>query len=646
MRWDLFDGDYRDFVIAGLDHADGRKTLKTGDGREDNAGIITNTFDGIEMRAEMRCFREYNAADWVLWLKNTDKRSSTVLSDICAADITIPVNSEEKFYHEGINGDTCSAENFLPYSNRMYNGYHKEVMPVDGRPTDSSFPFFELNGSDGGAIVAIGWTGQWKYTLDRSADRIRLTVGVQDAAFYLEPGEEVRLNRVLIMGYRGSKEAARVRFRRLMFEHFAPRDENGALPVLPCAIQDFDRYWQAGNGWATEQGQQKWIECAKKLKYIDTVWLDAAWYRGCFPFGVGNYTFRPGFPNGLRPNSDEARRRGMKYMLWFEPERISLGSEVEEEHPEWILYTGKEKRPDLDAVRASDDVWGWTPSGLFNLGIPEAEKYLARKLIDFMRREGVQIYREDYNIAPLPYWRRQDAPGRRGMTEIKYVMGFYDLWDDIHAAIPGMLFDNCAGGGRRNDLETMMRAVPLWRSDTGCSPISEDSPSDVWNQCQSMALSRYLPYHAIAAWNYGAYEFRSAATNGIAAQFDVLDPGFDFDAASACLKEFTLNREYWKGDLWPLTAITPDSTVWAAWQLNRPEEGKGLVMAFRRAESPYDRAVFSLKELDANARYELEIIDEDRNVTTRTAAGADMMTGFEVTLTQKRSSTVIRYRKR
>lgn len=645
MRWNLFDGTYGEYPIAALDYENVRRVLRADRKDKENTHTAKCAFDGMEMRAEMRFFEDYNAVDWVLWLKNTDKRTSMPLKNICAADLFLPLGRDEKFFYEGINGDTCSAENFLPFSKRVNVGFREEIMPVGGRSSDGSFPFFELSDLSGGVIVAIGWTGQWKYGVERDESGVRLTVGVNGAEFCLEPDEEIRLNRVLLMGYSGDKDAARVKFRRLMAKHFSPKDENGCLPTLPCAIQDFDRYWLAEKDWATEKGQQNWINRASKLGCIDTVWLDAAWYRGRFPFGVGNYSFRPGFPNGLRPNSDEARRRGMKYMLWFEPERVSLGSEVEEEHPEWVIFTGTEPRPDLDAVRASDDVWEWTPSGLFNLGVPDAEKYLAKKLIDFMCREGIQIYREDYNIDPLPYWREKDTPNRRGMTQIKYVMGFYRLWDDIHAAFPGMLFDNCAGGGRRNDLETMMRAVPLWRSDTGCSPISEDSPSDVWNQCQSMALSRYLPYHAIAAWNFGAYEFRSAATNGIAAQFDVLNENFDFEKAGKCLQEFTVNREYWKGDFWPLTAITTDNTAWAAWQLNKPEEGKGLVMAFRRAQSPYDRAVFELRELDESAEYELEIIDEDRNVQTKRANGADMSNGLEVILDKKRTSTVIRYRR-
>ena len=51
------------------------------------------------------------------------------------------------------------------------------------------------------------------------------------------------------------------------------------------------------------------------------------------------------------------------------------------------------------------------------------------------------------------------------MTEIEYVMGLYRMWDEIMERFPYIFIDNCASGGRRIDLETNMRSIPMWRSD-------------------------------------------------------------------------------------------------------------------------------------------------------------------------------------
>jgi len=49
-----------------------------------------------------------------------------------------------------------------------------------------------------------------------------------------------------------------------------------------------------------------------------------------------------------------------------------------------------------------------------------------------------------------------------------------------------MLIDSCASGGRRDDLETMRRAVPLLRSDL------ENNPEAY--QCHTYGFGLWLPY--------------------------------------------------------------------------------------------------------------------------------------------------------
>ena len=74
------------------------------------------------------------------------------------------------------------------------------------------------------------------------------------------------------------------------------------------------------------------------------------------------------------------------------------------------------------------------------------------------------------------------------------------------------------------------RSVPLWRSDTNCSPGHAE-----WNQAHTSALSLYVPLHTATPWNPDVYECRSAATAGMLCQFAYLEPGFSPDKARACV---------------------------------------------------------------------------------------------------------------
>jgi hypothetical protein len=78
---------------------------------------------------------------------------------------------------------------------------------------------------------------------------------------------------------------------------------------------------------------------------FEVFWLDAHWTGpDGFPSSMGNYglpleSVEPPdrFPHGLKPIADAAHARGMKFVLWFEPERVFAGTEIERDHPGYLL---------------------------------------------------------------------------------------------------------------------------------------------------------------------------------------------------------------------------------------------------------------------------------------------------------------------
>jgi len=423
---------------------------------------------------------------------------------------------------------------------------------------------------------------------------------------------------VLVMPWQGDRLTAHNRWRRLLLFEYVPKDE-GRPVALPIALQCYDRYSGTRTNWATEGMQIQAIEAAARLG-CDTFWLDAAWFPGGFPNGVGNWMPRPeGFPRGLKPLSDACHERGLDFLVWFEPERVASGTAVARDHP--------------------DRVFGGSAGGLFKLQDPQARQWLTELLSGHLRVGGIDIYRNDFNMDPLAAWRQQDSPDRRGMTEIRYVEGHYALWDALRTRHPGLRIDNCASGGRRIDLETISRSVPLWRSDTGCRPGNPD-----WNQVQTMGLSMYIPLFASCSWTPQAYEMRSAATAGLAAQFDFLDPAFEIDGARQAIEEISEVREFWYGDYWPLTRVVSTPDVWAAWQWHRPDRDAGIVVAFRRRECPYPTLEVPLRGLRPESEYELAVSDEARNVHRSRHRGRDLMAGHEFRISERGTSLLARYR--
>lgn len=581
----------------------------------------TDAATGLRVTAAVTQWKQYPAVEWVLYFKNQGAGDTPVVADIQALDLPLgtAVTKRPVVLHHLV-GDVCGERSFLPLDTEVEAGKAITLAPGGGRPSNGAFPFFNVQYGDQGLITAIGWSGQWNATLARAASGVsQLRAGMEKTHLVLHPGEEIRSPRILLMAWRGSRPIAHNRFRRLMLFHYVPRIDGRPL-ALPVAGQCFDRYSWTRPEWATEAGQIRTLTLEHEAG-CDTHWFDAAWFEGGFPSGVGNWYHKPKeFPRGLKPVSDACRERGMRFIVWFEPERVAAGSLIAREHPEFVF--------------------GGAEGGLFKLGDPAARRWMTDLLSQRIDEFGIDTYRNDFNIDPLGFWRKDEAPDRQGINEIRYVEGHYAMWDELRARHPGLWIDNCASGGRRIDLETCMRSVPLWRSDTSCSPGHAE-----WNQVQTYGLSQYIPLATACGWTPEAYDLRSSATGGAICQFDFFGEQFSMAEAQAALAEVKENQKYWYGDFYPLTPCSTGTDQWIAYQFHRADLDAGIVLAFRRSQSIYPAACVSLAAIDPAATYRVELIDHSRQKTEQTLAGKQLADEYELRLPERATSLLVRYKK-
>lgn len=615
------------FVYGGVPSAQilraWKRTVETND-QQDRVEYVVHWTDPnthLRVTAKAAVFKQYPAADWLLVFENQGSKDTPLLENIQAIDVGLRTGLARRagvLHH--LMGDACGEQSFLPVATALDAGKAIHLAPTGGRPSSiSGFPFFNFQYADRGIVTAIGWSGQWAASFERAGNGpTRLRAGMEKTHLVLHPGEKIRSPRVLVMAWRGDRQAAHNRFRRLMLFHYVPK-QNGRPAQLPIALQCFDRYSWSRADWATEAGQIAAAEFAKRIG-CDHHWLDAAWFIGGFPNGVGNWICKPKeFPNGLKPVSDACHKLGLKFVVWFEPERVAPGSQIAREHPEFVF--------------------GGANGGLFKLSDPVARRWLTDLLSKRISEFGIDVYRNDFNIDPLSFWRQNDAPDRQGITEIRYVEGHYEMWDELLAKHTGLMIDNCSSGGRRIDLETCMRSVPLWRSDTSCSPGHPD-----WNQAQACGLSLYIPFHTACGWTPEPYDFRSSATAGAICQFAYLDDDFPVALAQATIAEARQDAKFWYGDFYPLTSCTTTPDHWAAYQFHRPDLNAGLVLVFRRAESGYTGLEVALKGLNPGATYTVEHVDDARAKTVKTMTGQALMSPTELRLPKRGSSMLIRYK--
>jgi alpha-galactosidase len=573
-------------------------------------------------------YDRFPTVEWILYFENTGSLDTPILEAVQALDMRIEREATGEFLLHHNAGSQTTRADYAPIETPLGAGATERLAAEGGRPSSADLPYFNLAWGSEGAIVAIGWPGQWAAELTRDGERaIHIQAGQELTHFRLHAGEQVRSPLVVLQAWQGDWIRGQNLWRRWMIVHNLPRP-GGRLP-RPYLLANSSRAYDLMAG-ANEANQimqiDRYLETGLK---IDHWWMDAGWYVQQYGwFQTGTWDIDPDrFPRGFKPISDHAHRRGVKTLVWFEPERVVAGTWLADTHPEWVL--------------------GGKNGGLLNLGDPEAWSWLVDHMDRLLTDNRIDVYRQDFNIEPLPFWRANDAPDRQGITEIRHITGYLAFWDELRRRHPHMLIDSCASGGRRNDLETMRRAVPLWRSDHAYDPIG--------SQGMTYGLSTWLPYHGtgtVAMANAPAfgggwtpvepYAFWSDAAPSIVTGFDVSVADLDYAALRELVRQWRRINRFYAGDYYPLTPYSVVDDDWIAWQFNRPGTRDGMVQAFRRAMAEDETVALRLRGLDANTRYRIRSLD---GAWSRGMTGQHLMSeGLPVTVHDPAGAAVMIYR--
>ena len=222
---------------------------------------------------------------------------------------------------------------------------------------------------------------------------------------------------------------------------------------------------------------------------------------------------------------------------------------------------------------------------------------------------------------------------RTGLTENFYIQGHLAFWDHLRSHKPGLLIDSCASGGRRNDLESMRRAVPLLRSDY---EMTKDTDKFEGFQGQTYGLSFWFPFYGGLSRFGQPYEYRSL----LMPQFGM--HGQSMPIVKKAYDEFRRVAPLMiEGDYYPLTPYNRAPNQWIAWQFHTPQTGGGVIQAFRRQESGEAVLPVSLRGLGPSARY---VVRTFATAHTRKASGQDLMSGqFTLELPTARSAGIWQY---
>lgn len=599
--------------------------------RREHTRTLTDPRTGLEVRIVFVVYQDFPAVEWTVYLKNTGSDDTPILSDIRALDFTWtqPAEAKEFFLrHPAGTFLPPSAADYQPLEQALPKGQSAHFAPQLGRPTGKLMPFFNLDfGDRSGVILALGWPGAWAVDFTRDdTTGVRVRAGQELTHLRLHPGEEIRTPLVVIQTWQGDWIEAQNQWRRWLRTHNMPQP-GGQSPGPWLAASNSEPVHEMVR--RTAANQREWIDRYLEEKIpLDLWWMDAGWYEnaGRWQEPIAWRPDRTRFPDGLRGVTDHAHARGLKTLAWFEPERVMPTNELFRDHPDWLL-----RNPTPGLI-----------SRLLYLGDPAARAWLTDLIDRRITEEGLDVYRQDFCIIePAAIWRGHDAPDRQGITENHHLTGYLAFWDELRRRHPNLIIDSCAGGGSRNDLETLRRALPLWRSDYAFDPSG--------NQAQTYGLAPWWPFYGTATGpdQLRSYELRSNLTSPLAiVAWNVADRTLPYAALRRAVQDWREYAPNYAGDFYPLTPWSLDANVWMAWQFDRPEAGRGVIQAFRRPAALERTLRVKLRGLDPAATYEFTELDEAGTHPTRTATGREAMeTGLEITCRESPAAVNLVYAK-
>ena len=560
----------------------------------------------IVATVEATIYEESASCDWTVYIKNEGEENSPVISKLLAADCVLPTGKNTEVYFT--NGSFAEADDFETMKSEL--AFLPSVFSANGGRTESFLPYFNLVGDNCGAVLAVGWSGQWHTTLSQISDGTKIKAKQENLKGYLLPGEEVRSPLISLTFYDSDNALKGFNhFRNYIMDCVCPE---GTKQVATTGIGI------EAAGTTEEQVIQNVKNIPEEWTHsLDYAWVDAGWYplRNNWSDSVGNWYADPErFPDGFGEISELLEERGMGLLLWYEIERCCKDTAMYNEcikHDEWLILN-----PDNDEAN------------VVNFANEECLKYVTDFMLESFRYNGVKCFRMDSNFTPLPRWEQADKQwedGRKGITENHYVTNLYKFFDTLLEEIPGLRIDNCASGGKRLDIEMQRRSIPLWRTDYNCMDGEGNSKPDILQatQAHTYGISFWYPYNGTCAYREGEYATR---TNII--------------SCSQRLEYFDI-RKNMVGNYYPLTPGGLDTEKYLAMQFDDNAE-EGMALIYKRENVKENTYHLVLNGLESDTLY--EVYDYDFPEIKYQKTGKQLMTGgMDITINDTPKAVIILY---
>ena len=414
------------------------------------------------------------------------------------------------YYLTQFNGDWISETTMseAPLS------FGKKVLDTKLGSRENMFvsPFFQLSldeparDEEGEMLVGtLAWTGNFRFTFEvDNLGKLRVISGINPYASkrILAKGESFQTPEFIFTLSEGGRGEASRTFHDWARKYQVNKGEESRMTLL--------NNWEATYFDFDEEKLVKLIGEAKELG-VDMFLLDDGWFGNKYPRhsdtqGLGDWDETANkLPNGIGRLTEEAKKQGVKFGLWIEPEMVNPKSELYEKHKDWVIHL-----PNRDEYYFRNQM-------VLDLSNPKVQDHVFGVVDNLMTKyPGIAFFKWDCN-SPITNIYSVYLKDKQSHLYVDYVRGLYKVLDRIKAKYPNLPMMLCAGGGGRSDYEALKYFTEFWPSDN-TDPIERLFIQ--WGYSQIFP-SKTLCAH-VTTWNRGtSIKFRTDVAMMCKLGFDI-----------------------------------------------------------------------------------------------------------------------------
>jgi alpha-galactosidase len=190
--------------------------------------------------------------------------------------------------------------------------------------------------------------------------------------------------------------------------------------------------------------------------------MDDGWFGDKYPRKTDNSSLgdwvvdKRKLPEGIEGLLRDAKKNGVKFGIWIEPEMANTTSELYEKHPDWIVKAPK-REPVLG--RGGTQV-------VLDLSNPKVQDFVFSIVDDLMTKyPEIDYIKWDANMPIMNHGSQYLTMADQSHLYIEYHRGFEKVCQRIREKYPDLTIQACASGGGRANWGVLPYFDEFWVSD-------------------------------------------------------------------------------------------------------------------------------------------------------------------------------------